>query len=119
MSLLPTISPAWSAIAPRARERVRGIGDASSSPAFDGESGGQTEFRRSEQRDRRAAPLSRIGTGFSAPNWNGPRLKPAFVAQVLGQVMMDARDQALDRAAPAYRGQAAQIPNGVFFSYDV
>jgi hypothetical protein len=37
--------------------------------------------------------------------WNGPRLRPAFVAQVLGQAMNTAEVSA-PRAQAAYRGLA-------------
>ncbi len=50
------------------------------------------------------------GTIEYAPLWNGPRLRPAFVAQVLGQVMMDRRDQAASLARVAYGRGVAQIP---------
>jgi len=51
------------------------------------------ETRRGEheagRRDPRLAPrmLSQSDTNERAPLWYGPRLRPAFVAQVLGQVM--------------------------------
>ncbi|HEY4943751.1 MAG TPA: hypothetical protein VII56_20150 [Rhizomicrobium sp.] len=118
MSLLPSVTLASSVIVARARERVRGVGDANSSRTLDGECEGDGEFRRSAQGDRRRAALSQIGTGSSAPFWNGPRLQPAFVAQVLGQVMTDRQKQTLN-PAPAYRRQTAQIPNGAFFNDDV
>lgn len=41
------------------------------------------------------------------------------MAQVLGQVMMDGREEALRLALPAYRGETAQIPRGSFFNDDV
>lgn len=63
--------------------------------------------------------LSQSETGEHAPLWYGPRLRPAFVAQVLGQVMgtRDIRDpQSVfaayeDRAAcgPARRGFERKI----------
>jgi hypothetical protein len=60
---------------------------------------------RSGERDasgeRRQA--SHSGTDWRGPNWNGPRLQAAFVAQVLGQVLApEARDPRL--ALAAYQG---------------
>jgi hypothetical protein len=52
----------------------------------------------------------RNGTIEYAPLWNGPRLRPDFVAQVLGQVMMDRREQAASLARVAYGRGVAQIP---------
>jgi hypothetical protein len=64
-------------------------------------------------RDRRLArspaPPCQNGTVACAPLWNGPRLRPAFVAQVLGQVMMDHRKQAAGLARVAYGHDVTQI----------
>jgi len=49
--------------------------------------------------------LYRSGTEQFDPFWHGPRLKPAFVAQLLGQVL--ARDQS-ELGRSAYRG-ATQV----------
>jgi hypothetical protein len=49
--------------------------------------------------------LSQIETASCEPDWNGPRLTSAFVAQVLGQVLT-AKDEAAGSALSAYRGQA-------------
>ena len=117
MSLLPTVSVASSVLVSRAPERVRGIGDANASRTLDGECPGDGDFQRRAQTDRRRAAVCQIATGSAAPYWNGPRLRPAFVAQVLGQVMMVG--QASDLAPPAYRSQTAQIPRGSFFNDDV
>ena len=52
--------------------------------------------------------LSQSGTQEFAPLWHGPALRPTFVAQVMGQVMMDHREQAvaLTRLAYANNGTA-------------
>jgi len=44
------------------------------------------DARGNEARSR-FAHLSQNGTEESAPLWHGPRLRAAFVAQVLGQIM--------------------------------
>ncbi len=66
-----------------------------------------------------AAPKKpcQTGTAATASDWYGPRLLPTFVAQVLGQVMMDSRDQALTAAPAAYR--AAQIGTGALLDRGV
>jgi hypothetical protein len=119
MSPLPTVTFASSVMTSRGDVRVRGAGKTNTSRSLDGEGGGDEAFGRSAQNDRRRAGASRIGTTAYAPLWNGPRLQPAFVAQVLGQVMMDGRQEALRLALPAYRGEAAQIPRGSFFNDDI
>ena len=119
MSPLPAVTFASSVIASRSDGRLRAAGNASTSRSLNGEDAGEEAFGRSAQGDRRRADASRIGTNAYAPLWNGPRLQPAFVAQVLGQVMMDGREEALRLALPAYRGEPAQIPQGSFFNDDV
>lgn len=100
----------------RGIERVRGAGTSNSSRTLDGECAGEEPYARSAPR---RAPVSQIGTEESAPLWNGPRLRPAFVAQVLGQVMMDPRERASSLAPAAYRERRAQIPHGAFFNGNV
>lgn len=48
--------------------------------------------------------LSQIETASCDPDWNGPRLTAPFVAQVLGQVLM--QDDSRRSALSAYRGEA-------------
>ncbi|HEX4301199.1 MAG TPA: hypothetical protein VHZ78_00290 [Rhizomicrobium sp.] len=115
MSLVPVLAAASSVSISRKAERVPSIGDANSSRTLNGECAGEDAFRRSARGDRRGPQLSHAGTEAYAPLWNGPSLRPAFVAQVLGQVMMTHSV----RPVPAYRSQAAQIPNGSFFDRDV
>jgi hypothetical protein len=119
MSPLPTVTFASSATQPRGDVRVRSAGKGNTSRSLNGEDAGEEAFGHSAQDDRRHGPASRIGTTAYDPLWNGPRLRPAFVAQVLGQVMMDGRQEALRLALPAYRGESAQIPHGSFFNDDV
>jgi hypothetical protein len=116
MSPLPALSPLSSAHLSRAVGAVRGLEESNSFRTLDGECSEQGADRRSE---RRAPAPSQFGTGRGAPLWNGPRLMPAFVAQVLGQVMMDPRDRASGLAPAAYRIQAPQIPQGSFFNHDI
>jgi hypothetical protein len=49
--------------------------------------------------------MSHRGTDARTPLWNGPRLSPAFVAQLLGQVMPS--PEAPVSAAAVYDGAAA------------
>lgn len=56
--------------------------------------------------------LCQFETQDHASLWNGPRLRPAFVAQVLGQAMNTAEVSA-PRAQAAYRGSAVR-PIAIF-----
>lgn len=119
MSLLPVPSAIASASSHRAVHRVRGVGDANSSDTLDGERGDDTAPRKRAAADRRMPAPSRIGTISFDPLWNGPCLRPAFVAQVLGQVMMDAREEASRLAPSAYRGRAAQVAPALLFDCEI
>ena len=90
---------------------MRRVGNASSSSGLNDEALGEDRLGTRTGLDRRQGNVSRNGTEASAPLWHGPRLRPAFVAQVLGQVLMDAQAEARERARPAYR-QGAQIATG-------
>ncbi len=49
---------------------------------------GRSDSGGAERRpNARRSHVSRSGTDDYAPLWHGPRLRPAFVAQVLGQVL--------------------------------
>jgi len=115
MNLLPTSSQTISAAVLRARLASRGLGQSNHSNTLGGE--GAAEERSGDAAPRRRATdtLSQFGTKDSEPLWNGPRLMPAFVAQVLGQVMMDTRDRASALAPAAYRQPGTQIAPGTFF----
>lgn len=112
MSVMPVLMPLPSANAVRAVESVRAGGNATSNGTFHGESAADGRVAQRRVADRRASPLSRNGTSDFASTWHGPLLKPAFVAQVLGQVLMDRRSPA---SVSAYRGPA-QIGNGLLLN---
>ncbi len=119
MNVLPTLASAYAAGAARAVAPAREVGKANNSRTLDGECAGDDVFGRGAQGDRRRAVPSQNGTGETAPLWNGPRLRPAFVAQVLGQVMMDRHLLALELAPAAYRERGAQVARGTLFHGDV
>lgn len=52
---------------------------------------------------RERLPASRYETDFDAPIWNGPRLRAAFVAQVLGQLLEAPPEVIRHKALSAYR----------------
>lgn len=87
---------------------VRPIGNAVSTSTFDGESARDDRIAQRRAGDRRAPYLSQNGTE-SAPRWYGPRLRPAFAAQVLGQVLM--RHPGAPPSPAPYSG-GAQIRSG-------
>ena len=79
-----------------------------------------------DERQRRPHPVSdagpqacQNGTGEFAPLWNGPRLRPVFVAQVLGQVMMDHRQQTSSLSRAAYLSGPAILSPAMFFNDSV
>ena len=54
---------------------------------------------------------SQSGTGEDMPLWHGPRLLPAFVAQVMGQALVTGAPRAQPSVYPAHPG----ISSGVLF----
>jgi hypothetical protein len=92
---------------------LRPVGSTSSSRTFEGECERGGAFRHAAHVERRQGCAYRNDTETTAPLWDGPRLRPAFVAQVLGQVLMDAQSQALSLAPAAYRQRNAQIAHGL------
>lgn len=111
MSLMPTSNVTISAPVLRARLASRGLAGINDSSRLGSESTGEDGSRAATDRRREDRKLSHFGTQAGEPLWNGPRLNPAFVAQVLGQVMMETH--ASTRAPAAYR--SAQIAPGAFF----
>jgi len=86
---------------------VRGVAGSNAFQTFDGERAREDAHHRAVPQIRRREPASQNGTLDTAPHWNGPLLRPTFVAQVLGQVMMDG--PAANSAARAYRVRTAQV----------
>jgi hypothetical protein len=82
---------------------VNGLGDASHGSAADFEDN-LAEIDNPK--------LSHSGTDEFAPLWHGPALRPTFVAQVMGQVMMDHREQAVALTRLAYANNGAAERNG-------
>lgn len=98
---LTIVAATGSAVSWRTRPRVE---KTSHSNQYDGERRGDDKSAAAAHDAARHARLSQIGTAGFAPRWNGPRLMPAFVAQVLGQMFaaggLDARS-----ALAAYRDE--------------
>ncbi|MEJ0042949.1 MAG: hypothetical protein WDM81_12415 [Rhizomicrobium sp.] len=114
MNPLPTSSPTISAPVLRARLASRGLAESNHSSALGSEGAGEERRGSTAERRRDPGTLSQSGTQAREPLWNGPRLNSAFVAQVMGQVMMDWREPDSIRSTAAYR-EAAQIAPGAFF----
>ena len=112
MSPLVSLSPSAVAPALRGRIAVRGAADSNSFSTLDERQDGEERASPHRRGGRRQSDLSQIDTNIDEPLWNGPRLKPTFVAQVLGQVMMPERP--LTARRPSYR-DAALIPTGAIF----
>jgi hypothetical protein len=118
MSPLPALASNLSAPPLRVVQGVRGAGKANTSRTLDGECAGddgETAFARPSPR---VMKTSHSGTTECAPLWNGPALCPTFVAQVLGQVMMEPQEDALRLRAAAY-GKREAAPRGLVFRREV
>ncbi len=112
MNLLPITSPTISAPVLRARLASRGLAHANHSSSLNSEGGDEDRRRATAERRRDPARLSHSDTVCGVSLWDGPRLSPTFVAQVIGQIVMEGNERA--SAVPtAYR--AAQIAPGAFF----
>lgn len=118
MSVLPILMPVSSANAARVVEPVRAAMNTASNGLFDGESVYDERAAQRRVADRRKPAMSQNGTSDFAPLWHGPMLSPTFVAQVLGQILMDRRAPVSADAPPAYR-RTAQIGSGLLLSRKV
>ena len=107
MSPLPTVNALVRSATWRDGAGVRAATGAGTFQPFDGERASGHGFQRTVPGFDRRRQSSHNGTTEVASLWNGPTLRPAFVAQVLGQVMMDGAAASL--AAQAYRGRIAKI----------
>ena len=75
-----------------------------------GEDPGAFERRSRDRRVQQStAATCQIEPREFAPLWHGPRLRPAFIAQVIGQVTTDHIAPASNVACDAYRRGAAQV----------
>ncbi|MDE2133525.1 MAG: hypothetical protein KGM97_08010 [Alphaproteobacteria bacterium] len=98
-------------IAPAAKGRggqIRGVEKAKLHRQFDGEYAPGQGARAFVPRQPAGCAACQFGTDNHASFWNGPRLRAAFVAQVLGQAMSGcgAREPS---AQTAYRGPAVRL----------
>jgi len=92
-----------------ARERVARVEKLNPSNAL-GQKPGSPDAESAESPNSRVRPrASRFETGSGTPLWYGPRLRPAFVAQVLGQVLPGS--SVPSSSTPAYRTDS--IPTGL------
>jgi hypothetical protein len=110
MSLSLTTPSNATALLARPQGVARGGGASNDFHTLDGERHDNARLRGAARHATTAATVSRSGTVSGAPLWNGPTLRPAFVAQVIGQVLMEQKPS----ASLAYREVVAQIPPGSF-----
>ena len=118
MSVSPVLISLSNASAIRAVAPVRATQNTASNGPFDGESDNDERVAQRRVADRRKPSVSQNGTSDFAPLWHGPQLSPTFVAQVLGQVLMDPRARTSPDRSLAY-GRAAQIGSGLLLSRTV
>jgi len=88
--------------------QVRDIERAKGHRQFDGEYAARQPARARAAQRSAASPTCQYGTDEYASFWNGPRLRPVFAAQVLGQAMGMPPAQN-PSAYVAYRGRAVRI----------
>lgn len=105
MSPSPATALQLHATPSRAVSRVRAGANTRDYRGLEGERGAHDDGARFARARGGDALLSRDDTGSGEPLWNGPSLRATFVAQVLGQVMMDENISALGRGVAAYRTQ--------------
>ena len=91
---------------------ARGVEKSSAQRQFDGEYDADDVPRSTKIPQRSTRGLCQFETEDHASFWNGPRLRPAFAAQVLGQAM-NAEQNSAPRVQAAYRGFAAR-PIAIF-----
>ncbi len=109
MSIAPVLMPHSSVNAIRVVEPAHASANTASNGPFDGESVYDERVAQRRAADRRKSAVSQNGTSDFAPLWHGPMLSPTFVAQVLGQVLMDNRPQA---SAPSAYRSGTQVGSG-------
>jgi hypothetical protein len=101
-----------SAQAPAPREKITRVEKLNPSNTLQRKHESQHSDSLESARARARWGSSRFETEESAPLWNGPRLRPAFVAQVLGQVFA-ATERRESSLPTAYR--TAAVPSGLLF----
>ena len=97
-------------VGPAAKGRggqVRGVEKTKTRRQFDGEYATRQQARTCAAQHSAARAPYQYGTDDHASFWNGPRLMPAFAAQVLAQAMNKPRAQD-PSAHAAYRGRAVR-----------
>ena len=77
-------------------------------PCWDGLSHALPKRRACQNETRQFAPL-----------WNGPALRPAFAAQVLGQAIMDRKTQSSTLAAQSYGQNISNIPAALLLDVSI
>jgi hypothetical protein len=96
--------------APGPREQVARVEKPNASSTLRRKAASPAAEQANASRSRRTPRVSRFETDEFAPLWYGPRLRPAFVAQVLGQAFPAANSQRAESSA-AYRGEG--VPSGL------
>ena len=87
--------------------RLRGVEKSRARRQFDGEYAPRQQASVGVARQTAAGVACQYGTDQHASFWNGERLAPAFVAQVIGQAMGRPRTQSLSAHA-AYGERAVR-----------
>ena len=80
--------------------RVRGVEKSKARGQFDGEYAARQQTQARIVRASAVCAPCQSGTDEPASFWNGPRLVPAFAAQVIAQAMDEPRTQVLPAHTP-------------------
>jgi hypothetical protein len=100
LALLPSVS---NPNVYRTAYDARSIENARCSCALDGEQASKDRFLPVDRDQMVRSAACQNDTAPAPSHWDGPRLRPAFVAQVIGQVLMNTQSRALVWAPSAYR----------------
>jgi len=87
MTAIANYSPHVGPAAKARAGKVRAVESSKARPQFDGERAGRQAQAAFFAHPAPTGAPCQYGTDPSASFWNGPRLKPAFVAQVLAQAL--------------------------------
>jgi len=110
-TLLPAI---WRESLKASAEGVSAPGKPSDSAHLGAEERGPGRQARKERPRLQVELVCQEGTKPHDPFWDGPRLKPAFVTQLLGQTMLGGRAVAPPRAYDESQASAALLLDARF-----
>lgn len=109
MRVQPTLPAIWRESLKASASGIHAPGKSSDSAHLGDEEHGHRRQSGEEQAKLQVEPVCQEGTKTRDPFWDGPRLKPAFVTQLLGQVMPGGAAPAPARAYGESQASAALL----------